>query len=85
MTAMSDPPADLPPGMPSGRLSVAPTERGWWATARWFVKGVMGENAYQAYLAHHERSGCEAPPMSEREYWRSRSDWQEANPQGRCC
>lgn len=71
--------------LPAGRLSVAPDGPGWWARARWFVRGVLGENAYQAYLLHHERSGCSGPPLSERAYWRARTDWQEANPQGRCC
>lgn len=72
-------------GPVSGRLSVAPDGAGWWARALWFVRGVMGENAYQAYLLHHERSGCEGPAMTEKQYWRSRTDWQEANPEGRCC
>ncbi|QDO89133.1 YbdD/YjiX family protein [Ornithinimicrobium ciconiae] len=80
-------PAPLETATPrrSARLSVGPSGDSWWARARWLVKGVLGENAYQAYLAHHERSGCAAPALSERDYWRSRTDWQERNPQGRCC
>lgn len=72
-------------GSASGRLSVGPAGRSWWDRVRWYVAGVLGENAYQAYLAHHERTGCGTPPLSERDYWRSRTDWQERNPQGRCC
>lgn len=56
-----------------------------WRGAAWFVKGVLGEDAYQRYLDHHERTGCEGTPMTVREYWRHRSDWQERDPQGRCC
>lgn len=78
-------PAAPAAGPVSGRLSVAPDGAGWWARARWFVRGVMGENAYQAYLLHHERSGHEGPAMTEKEYWRSRTDWQETHPEGRCC
>lgn len=69
----------------TARLSVGPTGDGWWDRTRWFIRGMLGENAYQAYLAHHERSGCPTPALSERDYWRWRTDWQERNPQGRCC
>jgi len=62
--------------------------------AAWFVRGVMGEDAYEKYLLHHAAvhgSGgdgdiVDAPaPMTEREFWRDHSDRQDANPQGRCC
>ncbi|HEX5812469.1 MAG TPA: YbdD/YjiX family protein, partial [Pseudonocardia sp.] len=33
----------------------------------------------------HHRSGHAGPPMTEREFWRARTDHQERNPQGRCC
>ncbi len=78
------PMADTHASFHSGRASVGP-DAGWWAHVRWFVNGLTGQNAYRAYLAHHARSGCASPPMSEREYWRRRSDWQDRNPQGRCC
>lgn len=51
----------------------------------WFFKGVMGEDAYDRYLEHHRRSGCAEPAMSAKEFWRDRTDRQDANPQGRCC
>ena len=51
----------------------------------WWVRGVLGEHAYDQYLAHHRRSGHTGPPMTEREFWRARTDHQERNPQGRCC
>ncbi|HYH77897.1 MAG TPA: YbdD/YjiX family protein, partial [Arthrobacter sp.] len=25
------------------------------------------------------------PPLTEREFWRDRTDRQDSNPQGRCC
>lgn len=54
----------------------------------WFVKGVMGEDAYDKYRAHHEETHPAAggqPMMTEREFWRDQTDRQENNPQGRCC
>jgi len=59
----------------------------------WFVRGVMGEDAYDKYLLHYDAvhgSGgggddTPPPPMTEREFWRDHSDRQDNNPQGRCC
>jgi len=53
---------------------------------RWYVRGVMGEDAYEKYLAHVEGEHAGAVPvMTEREFWRDRTDRQDANPEGRCC
>jgi len=58
----------------------------------WFVKGVMGEDAYDKYAAHHAAAHASgdprssaAAPMTEREFWRDRTDRQDTNPEGRCC
>lgn len=54
----------------------------------WYVKGVMGEDAYEKYRAHHESvhgTATSTPPMTEREFWRDQTDRQDTNPQGRCC
>lgn len=58
----------------------------------WFVRGVLGEDAYDKYVAHHAAThgaagGCSGgePAMTEREFWRDQTDRQEHNPQGRCC
>ena len=56
----------------------------------WYIKGVLGEDAYDKYKAHHEAAhpaaGCERQPMmTEREFWRDQTDRQDTNPQGRCC
>jgi uncharacterized short protein YbdD (DUF466 family) len=53
---------------------------------RWYVRGVMGEDAYEKYLAHVAgEHGDGAAVMTEQEFWRDRTDRQDANPQGRCC
>jgi uncharacterized short protein YbdD (DUF466 family) len=53
----------------------------------WFVKGVLGEDAYEKYRAHHAAvHGDDGPPeMTKREFWRDHTDRQENNPEGRCC
>ena len=52
-------------------------------------RGVVGEDAYDQYRAHVERRRAAGDPdhplMTEREFWRDRTDRQDAHPQGRCC
>jgi len=55
------------------------------ASLREFVEGVLGADKYRGYLAHHARTHPGEPPMTEREFWRDYADWQDRNPQGRCC
>lgn len=50
-----------------------------------YLKGVLGADAYQKYSEYQASTGCEAPPLTEREFWRDRMDRQDNNPQGRCC
>jgi uncharacterized short protein YbdD (DUF466 family) len=50
-----------------------------------YLGGVLGADAYQKYLEHHEAMAHTGPPLTEREFWRDRTDRQDANPQGRCC
>jgi uncharacterized short protein YbdD (DUF466 family) len=50
-----------------------------------YLGGVLGADAYRKYLEHHVAAGHLAPPMTEREFWRDRTDSQDSNPQGRCC
>lgn len=54
---------------------------------RWYVRGVMGEDAYDKYLDHFETVHPDVAdrPMTEREFWRDRTDRQEQNPGARCC
>ena len=50
-----------------------------------YLKGVLGEDAYDKYLDHHSGTGCAGPAMTVKEFWRERMDRQDANPEGRCC
>lgn len=50
-----------------------------------YFEGVLGADAYQNYLAHHEQSKCQTPPMNAKEFWRDKMARQDANPEGRCC
>ena len=52
---------------------------------RWYLRGITGADAYERYLEHHARTHCELPPMTEREFWRDRTDAMERNPTSRCC
>ena len=64
--------------------ALARAREGWHGFV-WFFKGVMGENAYRDYLEHHRRTHPGVAPMTEREFWRDKTDRQDRNPQGRCC
>ncbi|WP_104136905.1 YbdD/YjiX family protein [Cryobacterium sp. Y62] len=60
----------------------------------WYLKGVLGEDAYEKYVAHHaaccetdaaDFDGAQHPLMTAREFWRDQTDRQDQNPQRRCC
>ena len=61
----------------------------------WYLKAILGEDAYEKYAAHHaarHAAALAADPscaahavMTEREFWRDQTDRQDKNPQGRCC
>ena len=50
-----------------------------------YLKGVLGEDSYEKYLDHHQATGCATEPMNIKEFWRDKTDRQDANPEGRCC
>ena len=50
-----------------------------------YLGGVLGADAYAKYLEHHRAAGHGEAPLTEREFWRDRTDRQDSNPQGRCC
>lgn len=50
-----------------------------------FMEGVLGADKYRQYLEHLAKTHPDAEPMSEREFWIDYTNWQEHNPQGRCC
>lgn len=55
------------------------------AAARWWVREFSGESAYDKYLARHRRDHGDHPPMTEREFWRSRDRFHEHNVSSGCC
>ncbi len=57
------------------------------ATGRvlWYLREVMGENAYEHYLEHQRRRHPEEPPLSRREFERRRMDERDNHPGIRCC
>lgn len=50
-----------------------------------YLRAVMGADAYERYCEHLARRHPDQPLPSEREFWRDHQDWQDRNPQGRCC
>lgn len=52
---------------------------------RWYMRNLMGDTAYETYLAHHFRNHPDGEPMTERQFWRDRMDEQDRNPGARCC
>jgi uncharacterized short protein YbdD (DUF466 family) len=63
----------------------APTS-GLLARVGWYVREVMGENAYDHYVEHARREHPDAPVLSRREFERRRMDEQDRNPGiRRCC
>jgi uncharacterized short protein YbdD (DUF466 family) len=53
--------------------------------ALWYLREVMGENAYQHYVEHRRRTHPGEPVRSRREFERRRMDELDARPQSRCC
>ncbi|MEV8027942.1 YbdD/YjiX family protein [Cellulosimicrobium funkei] len=55
------------------------------AHVRWYVRQVMGDDAYATYAAHQRAVHPGGVVMTEREFWRMRHAEQDANPGSRCC
>lgn len=71
-----------PPGLAARALSaVGAAARG----VHWYVTSLMGDRAYDTYVAHHRRTHSEEPPLTERQFWRQKMDDQDRNPGARCC
>jgi uncharacterized short protein YbdD (DUF466 family) len=79
------------PAEPAELLRGEPAVRRWARAVRWYVRSMMGDDAYDRYRAHclsaHPDGANHggSAPMTEREFWRDRTDRQDAQPQGRCC
>ncbi|QWW20712.1 YbdD/YjiX family protein [Schaalia sp. 19OD2882] len=45
----------------------------------------MGDSAYERYCERHAREHPDHAPMSEKEFWRARSTFDEKNHSTGCC
>ncbi|MDF2989582.1 MAG: putative small protein [Microbacterium sp.] len=52
---------------------------------RWYVTTLMGDRAYDVYVAHHRAHHPDDAPLTERQFWRQRAAEQDRNPGARCC
>ncbi|UAL29745.1 YbdD/YjiX family protein [Nocardioides rotundus] len=50
-----------------------------------YLRAIMGGDAYERYCEHLARRHPDVTPPTERQFWREHQDWQDRNPQGRCC
>ena len=51
----------------------------------WWIRSVMGDNAYARYVQHLALHHPGETPPTEREYWRERYAEMDAKPGARCC
>ena len=73
---------------PLSRVAIAPwgSLRRGVAWLHWYLKEIMGENAYIHYLESYERRhGTRVGAMEEKAFWRDLTDEQDRNPKARCC
>ncbi|WP_309064528.1 YbdD/YjiX family protein [Microbacterium sp.] len=52
---------------------------------RWYFTTLMGDRAYDVYVAHHRAEHPDAPIPTERQFWHDRMAEQDRNPGARCC
>lgn len=52
---------------------------------RWYVTALMGDRAYDTYVAHQRTHHPDAEVPTERQFWRDRMADQDRNPGARCC
>jgi uncharacterized short protein YbdD (DUF466 family) len=53
--------------------------------ALWYLREVMGENAYEHYLERHRRTHPDQPVLPRGEFERRRMDELDDHPATRCC
>jgi len=53
--------------------------------ALWYLRELVGENAYDHYLEHQRRWHPDQPVLPRREFERRRSDELDDHPRARCC
>lgn len=49
------------------------------------VREMAGERDYERYLQHRAAHHPGGPVLTEREFWRERTDRQDRSPSARCC
>jgi uncharacterized short protein YbdD (DUF466 family) len=66
---------------------VTPTRRLGAAAGKalWYLREVMGENAYEHYLEHRRRTHPGEPVLYRAEFERLRMHELDERPQARCC
>ena len=65
-------------------MTVAAPARAWRAV-RWYVNGVLGEDAYDRYVTHLGRQHPDAQPPTRRDFERDRAERLARTPGSRCC
>lgn len=71
------------PRSPRSRLAAALARAG--RGVHWYLTSLMGDRAYETYVAHLQRQHPEVAPLTERQFWRERMDEQSRDPGARCC
>ncbi|QPL05455.1 MULTISPECIES: YbdD/YjiX family protein [Actinomyces] len=59
--------------------------RSGFTKARTLWRDFTGESAYDRYVERHRREHPECEPMTQRQWWRAKADFDEDNVQARCC
>ncbi len=54
-------------------------------TVRWYIRGVIGADAYERYAAHQAARHPGEPALDEKSFWRAKYEDMERNPRSRCC
>ncbi len=67
------------------RASPATRMRRAVGTLRWYVRGVIGADAYERYTAHQRARHPGEPMLDEKAFWRDKYEDMERNPRSRCC
>lgn len=56
-----------------------------WRALRWFTADVLGDSAYDRYVARHRLDHPDHPPLDARSFWRQREAASERQVQTGCC
>ncbi|MGO1316781.1 MAG: YbdD/YjiX family protein [Cellulomonadaceae bacterium] len=56
-----------------------------WHAVRWYVHELMGDSAYDHYVARHHVDHPDHEPLTAAQWWRAKADAEASAPQTRCC